>query len=974
MNQLNISNLIIPATSRSGRIQQYSGVSSVGGSTSAGTVIDLSQYLKVDATAVNSQKLNGQTSDYYLNYNNLTYKPAIPSVAGLASESYVNNKVAALVNSAPSTLDTLNELAAALGNDPNFATSITTLIAGKSAVGHKHTKSEISDIYELDLSWTKLRDVPTTLAGYGITNAYTKAECNNNFLGISDQALDAGHLAGKSPSFYLDYNNLSNKPNIPSLSGYATEAFVDNRVAGCLKLSGSGVLEVGNYIDFHYDYPNSSTDYSGRLQISGGGDLLYNGSAVIRADNISEHLPSFTLSNLNQIATRNFGDLQNKPTTTAGYGITDAITTGNIGSQAVSYASSAGNADTVDGWHRDDLRYWDNHTGHPVRSNWSDRISRDVVVGQMCWRNYGNGHTIFDASSGLSPNGTSIDKDNSQVEWSSSYPTLMGWNGSNTYGVRVNSAKNADRATNAGNADYWAGQHISDFTSGDLRIIGNYSNTNSWFIQKRTGRFTFANAHDWTQTFDLSLVHNGTANGSYVEFGQRQSNESNGRYRGLKIVKYKDGAMVGGDLEAGYSNINSMNTSGISFNGGLALGNNSNALNISNSFGNVYMGALNDDWCHFMTDKPRYYMNKPLQAVDEIRVYNTNTYFNGSNGYIGGNQIITTNNIGGQSVNYANSAGSANAVGGLGASNIVSGGTRGKSTSKTNGNANTSDASNASGFYFGNTVAGMPTGDWWNWITCAGNDWSGSDGYAFQLATSFWSDDFRIRRMTSGTWQGWQSLIHSGNIGSQTVNRAATAAYADTANYAQLRADDGTELNIFRVDNTSPYRMLGFANGNLDNIFAYDPAGMTVGNANQLGGKAASLYATKSDLAAATGIAYVETYNGARVLFSTNTYADINTFLYNNYRNTPLVEIEISVGVGTTSDPVVDFNAKGGITTTLGQTVVITNKGGGARWLELKGFKGTGGNFITSWGLHQGDSMRLRYSSDGWREVRMVNT
>lgn len=39
--------------------------------------------------------------------------------------------VAAVVNSSPTTLDTLNELAAALGNDPNFATSIAALIAGK---------------------------------------------------------------------------------------------------------------------------------------------------------------------------------------------------------------------------------------------------------------------------------------------------------------------------------------------------------------------------------------------------------------------------------------------------------------------------------------------------------------------------------------------------------------------------------------------------------------------------------------------------------------------------------------------------------------------------------------------------------------------------------------------------------------------------------------------------------------------------
>lgn len=41
--------------------------------------------------------------------------------------------VAAIVDTSPSTLDTLNELAAALGDDPNFATTITTALAGKQA-------------------------------------------------------------------------------------------------------------------------------------------------------------------------------------------------------------------------------------------------------------------------------------------------------------------------------------------------------------------------------------------------------------------------------------------------------------------------------------------------------------------------------------------------------------------------------------------------------------------------------------------------------------------------------------------------------------------------------------------------------------------------------------------------------------------------------------------------------------------------
>lgn len=49
-----------------------------------------------------------------------------------ASKEYVDEKVASLVDSAPDTLNTLNELANALGDDPNFATTITTELGNKA--------------------------------------------------------------------------------------------------------------------------------------------------------------------------------------------------------------------------------------------------------------------------------------------------------------------------------------------------------------------------------------------------------------------------------------------------------------------------------------------------------------------------------------------------------------------------------------------------------------------------------------------------------------------------------------------------------------------------------------------------------------------------------------------------------------------------------------------------------------------------
>jgi hypothetical protein len=54
----------------------------------------------------------------------------------MATQAYADTAAATaaanLVDSAPATLDTLNELAAALGDDPNFATTVTNSIAAKA--------------------------------------------------------------------------------------------------------------------------------------------------------------------------------------------------------------------------------------------------------------------------------------------------------------------------------------------------------------------------------------------------------------------------------------------------------------------------------------------------------------------------------------------------------------------------------------------------------------------------------------------------------------------------------------------------------------------------------------------------------------------------------------------------------------------------------------------------------------------------
>ncbi|HHI2418689.1 TPA: tail fiber protein [Escherichia coli] len=72
-----------------------------------------------------------------LNSPALTGTPTTPTArqgtnnTQIASTAFVMSAIAALVDSSPDALNTLNELAAALGNDPNFATTMTNALAGK---------------------------------------------------------------------------------------------------------------------------------------------------------------------------------------------------------------------------------------------------------------------------------------------------------------------------------------------------------------------------------------------------------------------------------------------------------------------------------------------------------------------------------------------------------------------------------------------------------------------------------------------------------------------------------------------------------------------------------------------------------------------------------------------------------------------------------------------------------------------------
>ena len=106
---------------------------------SAVTYVDASLNLKAD---IASPTFTGTPNAPTASYDNSSNQ--------IATTGFVQGRISAIINSAPAALDTLNELAAALGNDANYAATVTNLLSQKanitdvnSAVALKPTFSQV---------------------------------------------------------------------------------------------------------------------------------------------------------------------------------------------------------------------------------------------------------------------------------------------------------------------------------------------------------------------------------------------------------------------------------------------------------------------------------------------------------------------------------------------------------------------------------------------------------------------------------------------------------------------------------------------------------------------------------------------------------------------------------------------------------------------------------------------------------------
>lgn len=193
-------------------------------------VIGGAAFLGITAQAVDSAKLEGKTLAEVTSQilagtianasklENQTLAEIITAV-NVDIDTKIAAAIASLVDTAPGTLDTLNELAAALGNDPNFATTVSTQIASKETPEGAQAKVDLhANRLDNPHAVTKAQVGLGSVQNLGLaTQAQAQAGAVNTvymtplrtleaiaalggtyFLGKTDQSVDSAKLEGST--------------------------------------------------------------------------------------------------------------------------------------------------------------------------------------------------------------------------------------------------------------------------------------------------------------------------------------------------------------------------------------------------------------------------------------------------------------------------------------------------------------------------------------------------------------------------------------------------------------------------------------------------------------------------------------------------------------------------------------------------------------------------------------------------------
>lgn len=261
-------------------ISAYGAGTGGGGTGGAGALYECADVLR------DGDKVKGAEVGSVLSYNGthwyaIPQSAIVPDLSGYATKSYVSQEINDLIGGAPGTLDTLKEIAEALGNNPNFATTVTEMI---NKIGLRVDDIEarvvsLEDMFEWDKSAS------------ASDSSLWRIKAKRDLFGVGEISA-YGYSAGTVPTGAQYLYELKDV----QLTDLATGQLLQYNGSKWVNIDKNAVglneTELGRYL--------TNNNYAKKTDI--------------------------TWANLlNKPTTWAWADITGKPTTLAGYGITDAV-------------------------------------------------------------------------------------------------------------------------------------------------------------------------------------------------------------------------------------------------------------------------------------------------------------------------------------------------------------------------------------------------------------------------------------------------------------------------------------------------------------------------------------------------------------------------------------------------------------------------------------------------------------------------
>jgi hypothetical protein len=288
------------------------------------------------------------------------------STQSYATQTYVGNQISALVDSSPAALNTLNELAAAIGDDANFSTTIT------NSIGTKWTQNN-TKISQWDTAYgwgnhasagytSNVGDITGVTAGTGMTGGGTTGTPTLNVIGGDGITANADNITVDSTVFrnnsaqYLQFNTTTGETltfKNSTSAGKIQVGFQQNDTDGMhhrayLKAWKGSATASGN-VDLIVRGSGGSLTSDVLSFRSGNASPTWRGQAIWNAGNLTNNSTNWNTAygwgnHASAGYTSNVGDIT---AVTAGTGLTGGATSGAATLNVIGGDGITANADDI---------------------------------------------------------------------------------------------------------------------------------------------------------------------------------------------------------------------------------------------------------------------------------------------------------------------------------------------------------------------------------------------------------------------------------------------------------------------------------------------------------------------------------------------------------------------------------------------------------------------------------------------------